>query len=376
MATLPPSDPKTSIITKARELGFAEARFTRATLPPHHGKRLEEFVAKGHHGEMDWLAERQHERSSPDHLWPEARTVISLGYNYGPDHNPLDNLAHTDRGNISVYARGRDYHEVVKKQLRVLATWLAHTFATEVKIFVDTAPVMEKPVAQQAGLGWQGKHTNLVSREFGSWLFLGEIFTTLEIAPDAPETDHCGECTRCLTICPTQAIIAPYQLDARRCLSYLTIESKGPIPIEFRKAMGNRIYGCDDCLSICPWNKFAVRHTIPEFDRPENALPLLSELAALDDATFRTRFSASPIKRIGRDRFIRNVCIAIGNSGDVTLIATLLPRLDDPSPVVRGAAIWALKQLDFVRYKTEKGQRLQHEEVDEVRMEWTTLEVD
>jgi epoxyqueuosine reductase len=333
------------ITEKALSLGFAAVGFAPATLAPEAGARLKQFVAEGRHGDMGWLGERMHERSSPHHLWPAAKTVISLGYNYGPDHDPMENLTHTNRGNISVYARGRDYHEVVKKQLRVLASWIAKELTTEVKLFVDTAPVMEKPIAQQAGLGWQGKHTNLVSREFGSWLFLGEIFTTLELNPTAPETDHCGSCQKCLDICPTQAITAPYQLDARRCLSYLTIEHEGPIPLEFRKAMGNRIYGCDDCLAVCPWNKYAKAHTTPEFNRAENSLPPLAELLALDDAAFRQRFTASPIKRIGRDRFIRNVLIAAGNSGKRDLIPHLAPHLASEDSIISEAAAWAAQEL-------------------------------
>jgi len=370
VATLHPSDIKSAITAKAHALGFAAIRFTTTTLPPEHGQRLRDYVASGQHGEMEWLGERMHERASPHHLWPEARTVLSLGFNYGPDHNPMDNLAHAQRGNISVYARGRDYHEVVKKQLRVLASWIAHSFATEVKIFVDTAPVMEKPIAQQAGLGWQGKHTNLVSREFGSWLFLGEIFMALELEPDEAETDHCGGCTRCIDVCPTQAITGPYQIDARRCISYLTIENKGPIPPAFRKAMGNRIYGCDDCLSACPWNKFAIKHNVPEFERPENNLPALAELAQLDDAAFRARFTTSPIKRIGRDRFMRNVCVAIGNSNDATLVASLLPLLSDAAPVVRGAAVWALRQLDAAQFAKLKPKHLLNEADPTVQAEW------
>jgi epoxyqueuosine reductase len=333
------------IKVKALSLGFCAIGFAPATLAPEAGERLKQFVAERKHGDMGWLGERMHERSSPHHLWPEAKTVISLGYNYGPDHDPMENLAHRDKGNISVYARGRDYHEVVKKQLRVLASWIAKEFATEVKLFVDTAPVMEKPIAQQAGLGWQGKHTNLVSREYGSWLFLGEVFTSLELTPTAPETDHCGTCQKCIDICPTQAITAPYQLDARRCLSYLSIEHQGPIPHEFRKAMGNRIYGCDDCLAVCPWNKYAQRHSTPEFNRAENDLPPLAELLKLDEAAFRARFTTSPIKRIGRNRFIRNVLIAAGNSGDAKLRPHIVPLLGDADPVVQEAAIWADNEL-------------------------------
>lgn len=361
---------KAAIVEKARDLGFSDIGFTAGTLPIQHGERLELFLAEGRHGDMHWLSERAEQRRSPDALWAECTSVISLGMNYGPDHAPLDNLKARENGNISVYARGRDYHDVVKKNLRVLARWIAETYATEVKIFVDTAPVMEKPLAQQAGLGWQGKHTNLVSREFGSWLFLGEIFVARSLETDPPERDHCGACTACLDICPTRAIIAPYQLEARRCISYLTIENKGHIPREFRSAIGNRIYGCDDCLSVCPWNKFAQTCTIPELQaRPENNLPPLAELLGLDDVRFRTRFSGSPIKRIGRTSFIRNVLIAAGNSGDMRLVQNILPHLEDEAPVIRAAAIWALSRLSPDQLTAEAWR--QNTEADEaVRTEW------
>jgi epoxyqueuosine reductase len=367
---MPTPDVNSAIRGKALSLGFDAVGFASAQLAPEAGEHLHEFIAAGKHGDMGWLEERAEQRSSPNALWPGAQSVIVVGVNYGPDHNPLDNLAQVNKANISVYARGRDYHDVLKKNLRVLARWVAETYSTEVKLFVDTAPVMEKPLAQQAGLGWQGKHTNLVSRTFGSWLFLGEVFTALELAPDTSHGDSCGACTACIDICPTQAIIAPYQLDARRCISYLTIEHKGPIPQEFRKAMGNRIYGCDDCLSVCPWNKFAKASTTPELQaRPENNLPTLLELAALDDAAFRARFSGSPIKRIGRERFIRNVCIALGNSQIADAVPTLLRLIEDPAPLVRGAAIWALGQLDPVRHKTES-QRVRTEPNQDVAREW------
>ncbi len=361
---------KAAIRAKALALGFSAIGFAPARLVPEAGARLKEFIAHGKHGDMGWLAERTEQRRSPDALWPQAKSVIVLGLNYGPDHNPLENLRATDKANISVYARGRDYHDVLKKKLRVLARWIAETYTTEVKLFVDTAPVMEKPLAQSAGLGWQGKHTNLVSRDFGSWLFLGEIFTALELEPDNAERDHCGACTACLDICPTQAITAPYQLDARRCISYLTIEHKGPIPRGFRKAMGNRIYGCDDCLSVCPWNKFAqLGHEAELAPRPENHLPDLLELAQLDDTAFRVRFSGSPIKRIGRDRFIRNVLIALGNSGNVEATAPVAKLLEDPSPLVRGAAIWALSQINSQRF-TQEQHRAAHEPDPAVVAEW------
>ena len=300
---------------------------------------------------MGWLAERSEQRSQPRNLWPAARSVICLGVSYAPDSDPLATLARPDRGNISVYARNRDYHDVVKGMLKHLAQFIVGRFSAgmttpEVKVFVDTAPVMEKPLAARAGLGWQGKHTNLVSRRHGSWLFLGEVYTTLELAPDTPHADRCGRCTRCLDACPTQAFPAPYRLDATRCISYLTIEHAGPIPLEFRAAVGNRIYGCDDCLAVCPWNRFAAAgHHAKLQARADCSAPRLADLAMLDDAAFRTQFSGSPIKRIGRDRFVRNVLIAIGNSGDVDLAATASRLCADPNPVVAEAAAWALARL-------------------------------
>ena len=335
-----------AIRNKALELGFSAIGFAPADLAPLAGERLQAFLADGKHGDMGWLEERAEQRRSPNALWPEAKSVIVLGLNYGPDHDPMENLSRVESGNISVYARGRDYHDVLKKQLRVLARWLGETSGHEVKLFVDTAPVMEKPLAQLGGLGWQGKHTNLVSREFGSWLFLGEIFTTLELAPDSAEVDHCGACTRCIDVCPTRAITAPYQLDARRCISYLTIENKGAIPLEFRKAMGNRIYGCDDCLSVCPWNKFAQEGAQPDLkSRSDNELPALAELLQLDDVSFRARFSGSPIKRIGINRFLRNCLIAAGNSNQPALLAKITPLLLHEDAVVREAAEWAQQEL-------------------------------
>lgn len=335
-----------TIRSKALELGFSAIGFAPADLAPQAGERLSAFLAAGKHGDMGWLEERSSQRRTPTALWPEAKSVIVIGMNYGPDHDPMANLAAATCGNISVYARGRDYHDVLKKQLRVLARWLGEASGHEVKLFVDTAPVMEKPLAQLGGLGWQGKHTNLVSREFGSWLFLGEIFTTLELTPQTPKVDHCGACTRCIDVCPTRAITAPYQLDARRCISYLTIENKGPIPLEFRKAIGNRIYGCDDCLAICPWNKFATPVSHAELaPRPENDLPRLADLLQLDDASFRARFSGSPIKRIGINRFLRNVLIAAGNSGQPALLEQIQPLLQHEDTVVQEAAEWARQEL-------------------------------
>ncbi len=319
----------------------------KAELAPNAGERLRAWVADGCHGDMLWMEGRIDQRSDPATLWPEVRSVIMLGMSYAPAENPLTLDSHPDRGRISVYARGRDYHDVVKGALKRLAGWLVHQAGGAVKVFVDTAPVMEKALAEAAGLGWQGKHTNVVSREHGSWLFLGAIYTTLELQTDAPGSDRCGSCNACQSACPTDAFPAPYRLDARRCISYLTIEHKGPIPHEFRRAIGNHIYGCDDCLAVCPWNKFAQSAAANKalLPRAELAAPRLADLLALDDAAFRTLFSGSPIKRTGRDRFIRNVAIAAGNSGDGALIAPLSALLDDANEVVREAALWALNEL-------------------------------
>lgn len=340
------ADAKDRIRDRARKEGFDTVGFAPATLSDQNGKWFEDFLEAGAAGDMGWLAARAAERRSPDALWPGARSVISVGLNYGPGKDPLEILNHPERGAISVYAQGRDYHDVLKKKLRVLARWVSETWDCEVKLFVDTAPVMEKPLAAQAGLGWQGKHTNLVSREFGSWLFLGEIFTALEIEPDKAETDHCGICTNCLDICPTNAFAGPYRLDARKCISYLTIEHKGHIPEEFRKPIGNRIYGCDDCLAVCPWNKYASAAKEADLTpHISNIWPRLADLVQIDDQAFRDIFSRSPVKRLGRDRFVRNVLIAIGNSGDRELIPAIEARLDDSSPLVRAMAVWALRQL-------------------------------
>jgi epoxyqueuosine reductase len=295
---------------------------------------------------MAWMAETAERRAHPKAMWGEARSAIVLGVNYGPDRDPLEILQSPTKAAISVYAQGDDYHELIKSRLKALARWLQARFGGELKVFVDTAPLLEKPLAARAGLGWQGKHTNLVSREFGSWLFLGSILTTLELAPDAPEAATCGSCQACLEVCPTDAFPAPFQLDARRCISYLTIELKGPIPHEFRAALGNRIYGCDDCLAVCPWNKFATTAREQKLHAREALrAPSLAELSRLDDATFRALFAKSPVKRIGRDRFIRNVLYAIGNSGEPALAVAADRLLDDPSPLVRGAAVWALSRL-------------------------------
>ncbi|NND19353.1 MAG: tRNA epoxyqueuosine(34) reductase QueG, partial [Silicimonas sp.] len=293
-----------------------------------------------------WLEDRAHWRGDPRALWPEARSILMLAEPYTPDHDPLDDLDRKDRGVVSVYARNKDYHDVAKKRLKRVARWLVAEPGCEVKVFVDTAPVPEKPLGQAAGLGWQGKHTNLVSRDLGNWFFLGAIFTTLDLAPDVPETDHCGTCRKCLDICPTNAFPAPYQLDARLCISYLTIEHKGPVDTTLRPLLGNRIYGCDDCLAICPWNKFAAAARDARYDaRDDLVSPPLADLAALDDAQFRAKFSGSPIKRIGRDRFVRNVLYAIGNSGDLSLIAAARQLVGDPDETVADAARWALEQL-------------------------------
>ena len=331
---------------EAARLGFGATAVTRPDAIPAARERLAEALAKGRHGSMDWLAETFERRAAPEALWPEARSVVMLAMNYGPDGDPLSTLTHRDRATISVYARNRDYHDVMKGRLKELAGKIVARAGGDVKVFVDTAPVMEKPLAEAAGLGWQGKHTNLVSREFGSWLFLGSIFTTAELEPDGPIGDHCGSCRACLDICPTNAFPAPYQLDARRCISYLTIENKGPIPREFRAAMGNRIYGCDDCLAACPWNKFAKEASEAKLAaRDEMRAPPLAELLGLDDAAFRARFSGSPVKRIGRDRFVRNVLVAAGNSDSRALAEPCTALLADSSPLVRGASVWALSRL-------------------------------
>ncbi|MEO8715656.1 MAG: tRNA epoxyqueuosine(34) reductase QueG [Acetobacteraceae bacterium] len=340
-------DPAALIRDKALALGFDAVGFCRAELGPEARDRLGAFLAAGQHGDMGWMAARAGQRAHPRALWADARSVVALGLSYGPDGDPLAALDQPDRGNVSVYARGRDYHDVVKGMLKHLAQFMVSRFGGGVKVFVDTAPVMEKPLAERAGLGWQGKHTNLVSRRHGSWLFLGEVYTTLEIAPDAAHPDRCGTCSRCLEVCPTAAFPAPYRLDATRCISYLTIEHAGPIPHALRPLIGNRIYGCDDCLAVCPWNRFA-RATPHEKLRARDDLsaPRLAVLAALDDAGFRTMFAGSPIKRIGRDRFVRNVLIAIGNSGDPALRLTAAGLTGDPNPVVAEAAAWACDRLE------------------------------
>jgi len=344
--TTPPPDPRDLIRAEALALGFDAVGFASAADPWPAGARLAAFVEAGRHGEMAWMETTQERRSHPTAMWGEARSAVVLGVNYGPDSDPLEALKDPSRAAISVYAQGDDYHEVIKKRLKRLAGWMQRSFGGEVKVFVDTAPLMEKPLAQIAGLGWQGKHTNLVSRELGSWLFLGSVLTSLDLPAEPAASQHCGQCSACLDICPTNAFPAPFQLDARRCISYLTIELGGPIPAEFRPALGNRIYGCDDCLAVCPWNKFAQVARESAFHARESLRgPLLAELATLDDPSFRTMFSKSPVKRIGRDRFIRNVLYAIGNSGDPALATVVEPLLRDPAPVVRGAAVWAVRRL-------------------------------
>jgi len=345
---------KGAIAERARAEGFDAIGFAAPSPSAREKKRLEIYLREGRHGDMAWMAETEARRGDPLVLWPAVKTIVALGINYGADSDPLEILQRKDRGAISVYAQGRDYHDVVKKKLKALGGWIHREFGGELKVFVDTAPVMEKPLAERAGIGWQGKHTNLVSREFGSWLFLGEIYLSLELPVDAAEIDHCGSCRACLDICPTAAFPAPYQLDARRCISYLTIEHKGPIPEEFRAAIGNRIYGCDDCLAVCPWNKFARAGSDAKLTAPaDRDAPRLIDLAALDDAAFRETFKGSPVKRIGRERFIRNVAIALGNSDDAAALPAIEKLLDDPAPLIRGAAVWALRSKlppdDFAR---------------------------
>ncbi len=338
---------KQSIRNKALEIGFDVVGFAPATADAKDAEALSRFLAKEYHGDMDWLARHTERRSDPQKIMPDARSIIVLGMNYAPPNNPLAALDQKDRAAISVYAQGRDYHTVLKKRLKQLGRWMGETWACDIKVFVDTAPVMERPIAARAGVGWQGKHTNLVSREFGSWMFLGEVFTSLELPPDSPETDHCGSCDACMQICPTDAIIAPNRLNPTLCISYLTIEHKGSIGSDLMALMGNHVYGCDDCLAVCPWNKFAEPTKEKDFfPRAELQSPRLSDLAALDDSTFRKIFAGSPIKRTGRDRFVRNVMIAIGNSGDQKLKDCAEHATGDVSPLVQEAAAWAVSQLE------------------------------
>ncbi len=357
---------------RAREEGFDAVRIAKAEMDPQAAARLRHFIAEGFHGDMGWMAETEPRRSDLRILWPEAKSAIMVALNYGQNGNLFDRLAQRGEGVISVYAQGSDYHDVIKGKLKRLAQWLAQEAKAKVKIFADTAPLMEKPLAARAGLGWQGKHTNLLSRELGSWFFIGAILTTAELPEDEPETGHCGSCQACLDICPTKAFPAPYQLDARRCISYLTIEHKGHIAREFREAMGNRIYGCDDCLAVCPWNKFAQAASEAKLKaRDDLVAPALADLLKLDDAAFRAKFAGSPVKRTGRNRFLRNVLIAAGNSGDASLVPRVEALLSDASPLVRAMAVWALSRLATPARLTALQSRHAQSEPDEaVKAEW------
>jgi epoxyqueuosine reductase len=363
---------KAALAERARSLGFDACRVASPDSIPEARERLDAWLAAGHHGTMTWMGETVERRADPRALWAQVRSVILLAVNYGPETDPLATLSRPDRATISVYARNRDYHDVIKGRLKELAGFLASRAGADVKVFVDTAPVMEKPLAQAAGLGWQGKHTVLVSREFGNWLFLGAIFTTAELTPDAPAAETCGSCRRCLDACPTNAFPAPFRLDARRCVSYLTIEHKGHIDPDLREGIGNRVFGCDDCLAVCPWNKFAQAGREVKLRQREDlaALPL-ADLARLDDAAFRARFAGTPIKRTGRDRFVRNVLIAIGNSGNADLAREAEPLLDDPSPLVRAMAVWACgRLLSPERVAALASARYDREGDRDVRREW------
>jgi len=368
---------KRKIQQAARELGFDICRITSADLPSNIRDNLQKFVENGFHGSMSWMEETLARRTNPRQLWPQANSVIMLAMNYGPDNIPLQQMENSNNGVVSVYARNRDYHDLIKGKLKTLAgklvSWSAPDEKCDVKVFVDTAPVMEKPLAQKSGLGWQGKHTNLVSREFGSWLFLGSIFTTARLPVDEYEKDHCGNCLACLEVCPTNAFPAPYKIDARRCISYLTIENKKQIPLEFRAAIGNRIFGCDDCLAICPWNKFAKSTSEMKLQsREELRNPEIKFFLQFDEPMFRKFFSASPVKRIGRNRFIRNVLIAAGNSGNKELIDLIIDHIKDPDAIIRGAAVWAFRMLaDDKRVAEQSEIFLGHETDDEVRNEWS-----
>ena len=385
MTLASPSSPTSELVHQAALAeGFDAVRVVRPDAIPEAAGHLRDFIKAGRHGDMDWLATHAARREDPRHLWPEVKSIIMLGLSYGPETNPLDILDRPDRGGISVYAQGRDYHDVVKKKLKRLARRLLGELTVraedtaQVKVFVDTAPVMEKPLAAAAGLGWQGKHTNLVSRDFGSWLFLGSIFTTVDIPPDAPTGDHCGSCQACLDICPTDAFPAPYQLDARRCISYLTIEAKEQIPQSYRSAMGNRIYGCDDCLAVCPWNKYAQTTREAKLAaRTDLQAPALAELVQLDDTGFRALFSGSPVKRTGRDRFVRNVLVAIGNAQTAPpeekdkYLPLIEARLEDMSDLVRGMAVWALGQyLPAAEMRIRAAAALGREQAKSVCQEW------
>ena len=375
--TAQPANPealKKALLARAAQEGFAVARIASAGAIPQAPQQLQDWLAEGFQGDMSWMAERSRERSDPRTLWSEVRSVVMLGMSYAGEGDPLAVLGHRDRASISLYARRRDYHEVIKGKLKSVAGLIAARGGADVKVFVDTAPVMEKPLAQAAGLGWQGKHTVLVSREYGSWLLLGAIYTTADLPLDPPETDHCGSCRRCLAICPTDAFAAPYRLDARRCIAYLTIEHQGHIADEFRAAIGNRVFGCDDCLAVCPWNKFAeaTAETRLALKGELDALPL-AELAALDDAGFRRLFAGTPVKRTGRARFLRNVLIAIGNSGDASLATSAEALLDDPSELVRAMAVWALIRIDPARARRLAQASLASETDPQVQAEWAAL---
>ncbi|MEQ1653540.1 MAG: tRNA epoxyqueuosine(34) reductase QueG [Hyphomicrobium sp.] len=363
---------KSFLVSQARALGLDAIGVTRLAGPTATAQRLRAFLDAGHHGDMDWMATTAERRADPNVLWPEARTAIMIGHSYAPDENPLDALSDPTRGVVSVYARGRDYHDVLKGKIKQLASAFAKASGAEVKVFVDTAPLMEKPLAAQAGLGWQGKHTNLVSRAHGSWLFLGAILTTAELPDDAAEADHCGSCTRCLDACPTNAFPAPYQLDARRCLAYLSIEHRGHIPVEYRVAMGNRIFGCDDCLAVCPWNKFAEASREAKYAAGHGTdNPPLTEILALDDAAFRKQFAGTPVKRTGRDRVLRNALIAAGNSAQDQYLSAVRIHLADASPVVRAMAVWALQRLaDQGEYQSLRAAHEPHEPDAAIVAEW------
>lgn len=361
-----------SLHDRAKSEGFVAFGIAPGRLAPMAGERLRQWLEEGRHGDMLWMESRIEERANPDILWPEVKSVIMLGMSYAPPQDPMALADQDTRARISVYAQGRDYHDVVKGALKRLAGWLAHEAGAGVKVFVDTAPVMEKALAQSAGLGWQGKHSNIVSRDHGSWLFLGAIYTTAELEPSSDEDDHCGSCQACQDICPTNAFPAPYRVDARRCISYLTIEHKGPIDRALRPLMGNHIYGCDDCLAVCPWNKFAATAAAHKafLPRAELVAPRIADLLMLDDAAFRALFSGSPIKRIGRDRFVRNVLIAAGNGSDGAVIPQIEKLLEDPTPVVRGAAIWALGRLSPQAFARKRQEYLAAEQDPSVCAEW------
>jgi epoxyqueuosine reductase len=367
------ADLKQLVLAEARAAGFDAARVTTpAAAGPALAERLDEFLREGRHGDMAWMQTTAERRAHPNAMWPQARSILMLGMSYAPDGDPLEVLGEPDKGAISCYAQCSDYHDVVKSGLKRVAGALARESGAEVKVFVDTAPLMEKPLSQAAGLGWQGKHTNLVSREFGSWLFLGAILTSAELEPDPPEADRCGSCQRCLDVCPTDAFPAPYQLDARRCIAYLTIEHKGHIPAEFREGIGNRVFGCDDCLAVCPWNKFAAASQhIKLRSREEVRSPRLAQLLSLDDAAFRARFAGTPVKRTGRDRIVRNALIAAGNSREASLAPAVERLLDDPSPLVRAMAVWALKRLvSPAHWNNARAVCAARESDADVRAEW------